>query len=285
MPRREILVDLSLDDTQHAAIELYEATRIVEAIAAEIDRATIPDSARSSLVELGESLRTSRVTGEAVTQLMDVRNSIRGQLERLSPAAFAEQKSPEAIMRLFDMLDVRVRELSARTRKSDGWIESTEFEFRHSFELYFEVMSACAGARYDVVFDERPAGDAYRIVLSIETLRDETMRVPVRLRDITWDLAENARKYSPPGSLVTVSLVETDRTVSLTVRDRGIGIPEREIERVVEYGVRGSNGAETTGGHGIGLTKAYSLVRGWNGRMWIDSSDAGTTVELEIPKP
>ena len=99
------------------------------------------------------------------------------------------------------------------------------------------------------------------------------------------DITANARKYTKPGGRISCSLVMNESGLEMTVTDNGRGIPEKEIEKVVDFGFRGSNtaAAETKGG-GYGLTKAYYFCKKAGGRMWIDSQlGAGTTIRIIIP--
>ena len=75
------------------------------------------------------------------------------------------------------------------------------------------------------------------------------------LYEIARNLCENAVKYNVPGGSVTVEVAETDRDVTLLVRDTGIGIPEGDQSRVFErfYRVDKSH-SRAIGGTGLGLS-------------------------------
>lgn len=293
MPRHEIVVDLALSKEQHLQIDMYEMMRTLETLTREYElfRSSLKHGVRlPSEQATFDLIRATIARGDEVSTIvdtiLDLRNSIRSDLEDARVVAMDPDQRQRTIMRLFDMLDNRVRQLRARSRVTGGWIDQELFAFRHSFELYFEVMSACGETPYHVQFDDSPASDdTYRMVLDISALDEDTIRVPVRICDITLDLAENARKYSSPGSRIGVSIVEEKDSIRFIVQDEGIGIPEDEIEAVVGYGVRGSNARSAPTGGGLGLTKAYSLIRTWGGRMWIETSGKGTTIEAVIPKP
>lgn len=293
MPRHEILVDLALSEEQHREIEGYELHRILKTLEQEyelfrssLERGISLPSEDESFRRIHEVIAREQSVQMIVDEILDLRNSIRDDLEDVPVFSRILERRRQSIMRLFDMLDSRVRQLRARSRTTGGWIEQELFAFRHSLELYFEVMSATGDSPYRVQFDDSPASDeVYRIVLTLSAINEETLRVPVRLCDVMTDLAENARKYSAPGSRVEISIREEPDHLHLEVRDEGIGIPEDEITTVVGYGVRGSNAGDVPSGGGLGLTKAYSLIRRWGGRMWIESSPAGTTIEAEVPKP
>ena len=110
--------------------------------------------------------------------------------------------------------------------------------------------------------------------------------MPPVFQDCLCDLVANARKYTPPGGCIHAKLEEDEDTFVLQVSDNGIGIPEDQIDRVVSFGFRGKNVANTIPyGGGFGLTKAYFYTLEMGGRMWIESNlSRGTTITIHIPK-
>jgi hypothetical protein len=84
-----------------------------------------------------------------------------------------------------------------------------------------------------------------------------------------------------------ISFSKKEDKIKFVLEDTGIGIKKGELDKVIEFGFRGSNleGKQTHGG-GFGLTKAYQTTKKYNGRFWIDSElDLGTSIIIEIPKP
>jgi two-component system sensor histidine kinase KdpD len=84
-------------------------------------------------------------------------------------------------------------------------------------------------------------------------------------------LLDNAAKYSPPGSPITVTALPRDRHVVVTVEDRGPGIPEEEQTRVFDKFFRGAAARESMPGVGMGLSIARGIVTAHGGRIWVDS--------------
>ena len=111
--------------------------------------------------------------------------------------------------------------------------------------------------------------------------------MPVIFQDVMRDLIANARKYTSPGGRIDAGLYNSGTELRFIVQDNGVGIPEAELERVTEFGVRRSNVLDRkTRGGGFGLTKAYYVARKFGGRMWIHSStEAPTDTRLGIRLP
>ena len=115
---------------------------------------------------------------------------------------------------------------------------------------------------------------------------DDDLRIRVDPGQITEALGhglENAARYSPPGSEISVSAAARNGAVLLRVADRGPGIPASERARVLERFVRLPS-ASRMPGTGLGLSIARSLVEINGGRLRLDESDAGGTLfEIELP--
>jgi two-component system sensor histidine kinase KdpD len=78
-------------------------------------------------------------------------------------------------------------------------------------------------------------------------------------------LIDNALKYSPPGSPISVTAGLKDRRVIIRVRDRGPGIPERERERVFDKFYRRQTTKTHVPGTGLGLYIAREIARAHGG--------------------
>ena len=106
------------------------------------------------------------------------------------------------------------------------------------------------------------------------------------LYEIARNLCENAVKYNVPGGSVTVEVSETDRDVTLLVRDTGIGIPEGDQSRVFErfYRVDKSH-SRAIGGTGLGLSIVKHAVAYHHGTLRLESQPGkGTVITVTLPK-
>jgi PAS domain S-box-containing protein len=108
---------------------------------------------------------------------------------------------------------------------------------------------------------------------------------PDGLRQVLVNLVENAVKYSPEGGLVEVALEPVDGRLRFAVRDRGLGIPPSEHERIFEKFFRiDPNLSRGVGGTGLGLYISREIVRRMGGRLRVDSEPGrGSTFSFELP--
>jgi signal transduction histidine kinase len=101
------------------------------------------------------------------------------------------------------------------------------------------------------------------------------------------NLLDNAVKYGAPNgagiaSLVSVRAARSDSHVSITVADRGAGIPESDRGRVTERFVR-LESARSRPGFGLGLSLAAAVARLHGGVLRLEDNAPGLRAILELP--
>jgi len=97
-------------------------------------------------------------------------------------------------------------------------------------------------------------------------------------------LLDNALKYSPPGSPVTLSAAFTGAEIVLTVEDHGPGVPAREREQIFEPYYRGSNVRHGASGTGLGLASARCIMQAHGGEIWVTASEGvGSVFHISLP--
>lgn len=100
------------------------------------------------------------------------------------------------------------------------------------------------------------------------------------------NLIENAINYSPDGTQVAVTLTKDEGLVEISVKDQGIGIPDRDLERIFErfYRVDPAR-SRATGGTGLGLSIVKHVVTNHGGDVSVWSVEgAGSTFTLRLPE-
>jgi two-component system sensor histidine kinase KdpD len=95
-------------------------------------------------------------------------------------------------------------------------------------------------------------------------------------------LLDNALKYSPPDTPVTVRIHNGDG-VTVEVTDRGKGIPVPEQSRVFERLYRSPSVQHQIHGSGLGLSIAQNIARAHHGDLMVDSRPGETTFRLTFP--
>jgi two-component system sensor histidine kinase VicK len=133
--------------------------------------------------------------------------------------------------------------------------------------------------------EQAPIANAHSFVVELpdEPLDAEADRE--KLQQILANLVDNAVKFSPDGSKVTVGVRRADDHVEVRVSDEGIGIPEDEQRRIFTRFYRGeSETSDRVGGTGLGLFIAHGLVAAMGGRIWVDSREGvGSSFTFALP--
>lgn len=104
--------------------------------------------------------------------------------------------------------------------------------------------------------------------------------------ELIWlNLLENAIQYSPRGSTVAMNLVTDSTTVAVSVADHGCGIDAAHLPHIFKRFYRvDSSRARATGGFGLGLAIAKSLVDFYQGRIGAASEPgSGTSITVTLP--
>ena len=106
------------------------------------------------------------------------------------------------------------------------------------------------------------------------------------LNQILSNLVENAVKYTQEGGEIMVRAKEESDSIHFFVQDTGIGIPQRDLERIFERFYRvDKERSRDIGGTGLGLAIVKNLVQAEGGRVWAESRlGKGTTFHVSFPK-
>jgi two-component system sensor histidine kinase KdpD len=96
-------------------------------------------------------------------------------------------------------------------------------------------------------------------------------------------LVDNALKYSPPETPVTVRVHDDDGMMLVDVMDQGKGIPPAEQSRVFERFWRSPSAQKQMPGSGLGLSIAHRIARAHNGDLTVTSRPGETTFRLSLP--
>ncbi len=138
----------------------------------------------------------------------------------------------------------------------------------------------------DAVDDAIAAGPDHYWHLDLPAVPVTTSGDESRLGQVLTNLLGNARRHTPPGTSVTVSLAEDEAGVYLGVVDDGPGIDPELLPSVFRRFVRGSGpGNQAEGSSGLGLSIVDAIVVAHGGTVEVRSHPGRTRFTVHLPRP
>ncbi len=106
------------------------------------------------------------------------------------------------------------------------------------------------------------------------------------LEELVYNLCDNAIRYNKENGSVTVSVASCENGAKLTVKDTGIGIPDKDKDRVFERFFRvDKSRSKATGGTGLGLAIVKHIARQHDAKLTLDSVvGKGTEITILLKK-
>jgi signal transduction histidine kinase len=193
----------------------------------------------------------------------------------------------------FGPLNERQREFLGYARES-GWaltqlVEDVTLLSRAdegSLALRYEPLDAAVIAGHALRVVEAAAGaKGVQINLHVENEALTLEGDGERLAHALAKLLENAVKFSPEGSVVTVMVMEHGGAVKFAVRDEGIGVAPEDSERIFTRFYQAERTAKDhPGGYGLGLAVARMIAQAHNGEILVKiAPERGATFVLMVP--
>ena len=109
----------------------------------------------------------------------------------------------------------------------------------------------------------------------------------VLFEQVLFNLLDNAAKYAPAGSLVTINAWQQNGQVCLQVIDEGPGIPPADLEHVFDKFYRAGGADRRRAGTGLGLAICRGFIEAMHGTITAanrtDRTGAVFTIMLPVP--
>jgi two-component system sensor histidine kinase CpxA len=211
--------------------------------------------------------------------LQDISHELRSPLARLNIAIelarHAEDRDAAALrlQREADRLTSLVGSLIEVTRM-EGDPTAVKFEPLSAGAIVDDVVKGCT-----VEADARQC----RIVVRNEITRGLTGHPELFRRAVEYVL-RNAIRYAPRDTDVTVEAADSSSGITITVRDRGPGVPEADLPRLTQPFFRVNEARDSaSGGIGLGLSIASRAVRLHHGSLAVENAHPGLRVSIALP--
>lgn len=229
----------------------------------------------SENLERNEALRKNMVA-DIAHELRNPVATIRAQLEAIEDGVMAMDKDAiDSILEDTVMLSRLVEDLQQLSLVEAGQLE-LEFTPVEPGELVEGV-----GSRFERDLAEEKLAFRVELEEGLPPVRADQ----VRIAQVLGNLVKNSISYTPQGGSVELEASRLGEEVLFTVTDTGPGVARDEIDDVFERFFRTDRSrARATGGAGLGLSIARSLVEAHGGRIWAQSgAGEGMKVSFTIP--
>jgi len=177
-----------------------------------------------------------------------------------------------------------VRETQRIQELVDRMMELTALESRRSLDQTEPV--ALRPLLDDLAASAQAAGAARGLRVEVLTGDDATVEGDAfLLRRGIANLIDNALDFSPGGATVRLALVAHRRTVDVTIRDQGPGIPDYAEHKVFEKFYSLARAATHKKSTGLGLSFVKEIAELHHGRVTLaNASDGGAVATLSLPR-
>lgn len=217
-----------------------------------------------------------RFTGDASHELRSPLTALRGEIE----LALRKQRSPEEYHRVLESaleeverLSELASELLTLARSDAGVIEPRrrDVSLREPVGLAVERVESAAAAK--------------DIEISIEGDDVSGLWDPELIERMTFNLVENAVKYTSPGGRVRIELATAGDAAELVVLDTGPGLTEQDRSRIFERFYRADAARADSEGSGLGLSIVRAIAAAHGGRAVAESRpEGGARFRVRLPR-
>ncbi len=131
----------------------------------------------------------------------------------------------------------------------------------------------------------RPAARAHELQCDIDPAIEKLLIDPLKITQVFENLLDNALKYTPAGSRISVTGKRRTDEIEVRVADTGPGIPEADLPHIFERFYRVDKGrSRDKGGTGLGLSIVKHIIQLHGGRVKVESkAGQGTVFILTLP--
>jgi PAS domain S-box-containing protein len=246
------------------------------------ERQRTEDQLRQSQTAMLEALRQSDALKSAL--LSSVSHELRTPLTAIKAmvAGIAEDAEHATASGATDLVDRINHQIEYLNKVIENLLDMSQIEAgslipNHQWHVFEELVE---GAIRRVGHPQHTQRIAVKLADELPAVCVDALQV----QRVLVNLLDNAIKYSPAGSAIHLDAERLGDTITVRIFNTGETIPVEELKRVFDrfHRVRVAR-AHPISGSGLGLAICKAIVEAHGGRIWAESSWAGTTITFTLP--
>lgn len=243
--------------------EIGELSRSVHSMTSQLK--LYRDSRRRFLSNISHDLRTPLTYVKAYAAMLK-------EQPHLSPEQLVKQAAVihgEAVR-----MERLVEDLFQLTKMDEG-----HWELHRQEEILEEILTETAGTYELMALQEK-----CQFKLNLPETVSRVLVDRERFVQALTNIVRNALHHSPEKSMITISLIQKEKQVEVSVEDEGAGIPEKDLELIWERFYRSDTSRTTSaGGSGLGLSITKQIIEAHQGRVKAENKEKGATFIISLP--
>src|SRR5580698_11360812 len=277
----DLLADAWKQGSAHRTLDLYGPPRRTLAVSTQL----IDDGRRTlgviaAIDDVSERRRLEEIRRDFVANVSQELKTPMGAIGLLAETLTAE-KDPTVAQRLASRIHTEAFRIS---RIIDDLLDLSRIEAEEApprEPVLVNLIMAEAVERMRAAADQRDV----KVALVEPSPPVAILGDRRQLTSAVYNLLENAVKFSPDSGIVHLKGDVDNGEVVITVKDQGVGIPARDLDRIFERFYRVDQGrSRNSGGTGLGLSIVRHVAANHQGHVEVDSREGeGSTFRLILP--
>lgn len=214
--------------------------------------------------------------------MLMAKDTLADKVEGLNNGADDESKLSPFAKESLEMLNSEADRLSWLTENLMTLARSDEGNLPH-FTTSVDLTRLChtVGAQMELLCSQKQIKLVQQIQEDLSLQADE-----MALSRLLIILLDNAFKYSPEKTTITLRAVSVKEHLVLEVRDEGCGVSDEDKRKIFDRFYRVDKArSRSQGGLGLGLSLAWAIVQQHRGSIKVlDNKPQGTIMYVQLPK-
>lgn len=250
-----------------------EAERLYKELQNAFEKASEAEAAKQS--EKLKSALLDAVTHDLRTPLTSIKASVTMLIEENRNDAIHVTLEPQGRRELLEIINEESDRLNdfVESMVEIAKIEAGEFNLRRTPTEIEEIISAAMSRAGRLT-------ENHRIELNFQKNLPKIPADAKAIAEVIYNLLDNAAKYSPVNSIVTISVKQTEDFLEVAVEDEGKIIPISERDKIFQKFYRSDKSKK---GFGMGLAIVRGIIESHGGKIRVENGKSGNRFVFEIP--